>query len=238
MINRTRRRALIVAGVMLASAGLAVGMRPTEHMSETSGTPDLEKLVPMSFGDWTTNTGLPVILPSPDVQAALDKIYHQVLARTYINSTGERVMLSIAYGGDQSDATSAHRPEVCYPAQGFAISRNFKETLRVAGRDIQARRLMSQKGNRQEPITYWIVVGDEVVTTGVGQKLAQMKFGVRNIIADGLIIRVSTIDPDMGRGHKIQTEFLTALGPALDDQFAPRVLGKCSDTAPDGARNC
>jgi EpsI family protein len=97
---------------------------------------------------------------------------------------------------------------------------------------------MSHMGGRSEPITYWIVVGDEVVTTGVGQKVAQMKFGLRNIIADGLIVRVSSIDADMEHGHKIQTEFLGALGPALDVKFAPRVLGKCGAAGSDGSGAC
>jgi len=238
MSGSAKRRAFLVAGVMFAGAGLAVGLRPTIHMADATGTPDLEKLFPMSFGDWRVDTSLPVVLPAPDVKAQLDKIYNQVLSRTYTNSKGDRVMLSVAYGGDQSDATSAHRPEVCYPAQGFAISKNFGETIRVSGRDIQARRLMSQMGGRNEPITYWIVVGDEVVTTGVGQKLAQMKFGLKNIIADGLIVRVSTIDADMARGHKIQTEFLVAVGPALDGKFAPRVLGKCSAEASAASGVC
>ena len=221
------RRALLVAAVMFSGSGLAVALRPTRHMSDEIGFPNLEDIFPSSFGEWRIDTSLPLILPSPDVQAQLDKIYNQVLALTYVNAAGDRVMLSVAYGGDQSDATSAHRPEVCYPAQGFAIRQNFSGTVRISGREIPVRRLMSQMGGRHEPITYWIVVGDEVVTTGIGQKLAQMRFGLGNVIADGLLVRVSTIDADMDRGHRVQSAFLAALGPELDRRFAPRVLGKC-----------
>lgn len=238
MSGGARRRALLVAAVMLAGSGLAVALRPTRHMSDEIGFPDLEEIFPSSFGDWRVDTTLPVILPAPDVQAQLDKIYNQVLARTYVNAKGERVMLSVAYGGDQSDATSAHRPEVCYPAQGFAISQNFSSSVRIAGREIPVRRLMSQMSGRHEPITYWIVVGDEVVTSGIGQKLAQMRFGLRKVIADGLLVRVSTIDADMERGHRVQSEFLAALGPELDSRFAARVLGKCGDTTSTGGEAC
>lgn len=227
----TRRRGLLVAGLMFAGAGLATGLRPSRLMSDTLGVPQLEAVFPTAFDGWRVDTSLPVILPSPDVQAQLDKLYNEVLARTYINDSGDRVMLSVAYGGDQSDATSAHRPEVCYPAQGFAISQNFADTVQVAGREIPVRRLMSRMGGRHEPITYWIVVGDRVVTTGIGQKLAQMRYGLRNIIADGLLMRVSTIDVDMARGHRVQSAFLAALGPALDDGVAARVLGGCPGSA-------
>jgi EpsI family protein len=232
MIDRTRRRAFAVAGVMLAGSALGSAMRPTRLMSDSLGVPKLESLFPTSFGEWRVDTSLPVILPSPDVQAQLDKIYNEVIARTYVNNAGQRVMLSVAYGGDQSDATSAHRPEVCYPAQGFAITDNFSGTLQVAGRDIPVRRLMSRISGRNEPITYWIVVGDRVVTTGIGQKLAQMRHGLRNVIADGMLVRVSSIDSDMKKGHALQAKFLVDLGAALDHGDASRVLGEC--TAGDG----
>lgn len=228
MINHTRRRAFFVAGVMLAGSALATTLRPTRLMSETLGVPKLETLFPTSFGEWRVDTSLPVILPAPDVQAQLDKIYNEVLARTYVDKAGQRVMLSVAYGGDQSDGTSAHRPEVCYPAQGFSITDNFGDTLLVAGRAIPVRRLMSRLSDRNEPITYWIVVGDDVVTTGIGQKLAQMRHGLRNVIADGMLVRVSSIDNDMQKGHQLQSRFLADLGAALGRNDASRVLGKCT----------
>ena len=63
--------------------------------------PNLETMFPKAFGDWRVDTSMPVILPSPDVQALLDKIYNQVLSRSYVNAKGERIMLSVAYGGDR-----------------------------------------------------------------------------------------------------------------------------------------
>lgn len=238
MSGGTRRRSLLVAGIMLSGAALATGLRPSRLMSDVEGVPDLEQLFPTSFGPWRVDASMAVVVPSPDVQAQLDKIYNDVLTRTYINRAGQRVMLSVAYGGDQSDATSAHRPEVCYPAQGFAITDNFADSVRISGRDVSVRRLMSRIAGRNEPITYWIVVGDQVVTSGIGQKLAQMRFGLQNIIADGLLVRVSTIDPDMQRGHRVQDEFLAALGSALDRQFAARVLGACQPADASGADAC
>ncbi|GCL65116.1 exosortase-associated protein EpsI, B-type [Pseudaquabacterium pictum] len=226
MMTSVRWRALLVALLMVASAGAAVFGRPTKHMADQIGMPNLEAMFPKAFGEWRVDTSMPVVLPSPDVQALLDKIYNQVLSRSYVNAKGERIMLSVAYGGDQSDGTSAHRPEVCYPAQGFAITANKLQTLPVGGRQLPVRQLMSKLGPRNEPITYWVVVGGDVVTTGIGQKLAQMRYGVRGIVADGMLMRVSNIEADMAKGHQLQARFITDLAGQMDAASASRVFGK------------
>lgn len=221
-----RRTALAAAALMLGGAGLALAMKPTRHMADEVGKPDLESLFPKAFADWRIDANVPVILPSPDVQALLDKIYNQVLARTYVNGQGQRIMLSVAYGGDQSDGTSAHRPEVCYPAQGFAITANRTATLALPGGPLPVRQLMSKLGQRSEPITYWVVVGGEIVTTGIGQKLAQMRYGLRGVIADGMLVRASSIDADMAMGHQLQARFIAELAGQMEPAMAMRVFGR------------
>ena len=226
MMTPARRRALVVAGLMAASAAAAVVGRPTRQMADVLGMPNLEALFPTQFGDWRVDTALPVILPSPDIQALLSKIYNQTLARTYINSQGQRVMLSVAYGGDQSDGTSAHRPEVCYPAQGFAITANSLGRLQLGGREVPVRRLVSKLGPRDEPITYWVLVGDAVVTTGIGQKLAQMRYGVRGVVADGMLVRVSSIDANPTRAYAVHDQLIADLLAAVPADQRPRVIGR------------
>lgn len=224
-MSSVRWRALLAAMVMVAGAALAFFGRPTVHLADQIGKPDLEALFPKRFGPWRLDASLPVILPAPDVQAKLDVIYNQVLSRTYVNPVGQRIMLSVAYGGDQSDGTSAHRPEVCYPAQGFEITANQKAAQSAAGGTLVVRKLMSKLGGRNEPITYWVVVGSEVATSGIEQKLAQMRYGLRGVIADGMLVRVSSIDADIARGHAIQSGFIAEMAAAIPHQARPRVFG-------------
>jgi EpsI family protein len=134
-------------------------------------------------------------------------------------------MLSVAYGGDQSDGTSAHRPEVCYPAQGFAISSNRIASLTLGGREIRVRQLMAHLGARHEPIMYWIVVGGEVVTSGIGQKLAQMRYGLRGIVADGMLVRVSSIGVNEGQQQQLHSRFVGDLHSVLEAGHRVRVFG-------------
>jgi EpsI family protein len=194
-------------------------------MTDTLGKPNLETLFPKQFGTWRIDTSMPMILPSPDTQALLNSIYNQTLTRTYVNAEGNRIMLSVAYGGDQSDGTRAHLPEVCYPAQGFQITSNLTSHLNLAGREVATRQLMAIQGLRNEPITYWLVVGDQVTVSRTDQKLAQFRLGLKGLIPDGMLVRVSSIDPDMAHGYQVQKGFLTDMAATFPEPAKDRVFG-------------
>lgn len=228
-MNAGRRRALGVLVMMGAAAALAQTGKPTVHLADVRGKPDLPTLFPPAFADWRIDTSLPVILPAPDLQAKLDAIYNQVLSRTYVNGRGQRIMLSVAYGGDQSDGTRAHRPEVCYPVQGFQITSNREAELDLRGVRLPVRRLMSRLQQRFEPITYWLVVGGQAVTSGAQQKVIELRYGLRGEIPDGMLVRVSNIDHDVVRGHTLHDEFLLALFDAVPAAERARVFGGESD---------
>jgi len=224
-MNNLRWRALLVAALMVGGAVLTYFGRPTVYLADQIGKPDLESLFPKQFGSWQVDASRPIILPPPDVQAALDAIYNQVLTRTYVNRAGQRIMLSVAYGGDQYDGTSAHRPESCYPAQGFAITFNEKGVQQLPQGSLGVRTLVAKQGGRNEPITYWVVVGNQVTTTGIEQKLAQMRYGVRGVIADGMLVRVSSIDSDRAQAHAVQSGFIADLAAAMPREARARVFG-------------
>ena len=221
-----RWRAAIVAACMVAAAALTFWGRPTAYLTDQIGRPDLNALFPPEFGRWRVDASQAVVLPSPDVQAQLSAIYNQVLTRTYVNLEGNRIMLSVAYGGDQYDGTSAHRPEACYPAQGFAITFNQKSVQQIVQGNLGVRTLVAKLGTRNEPITYWVVVGNQIATTGIEQKLAQMRYGIRGVIADGMLVRVSSIDLDRDRALGLQSGFITELAAAMPEPGRSRVFGK------------
>ena len=70
--------------------------------------------------------------------------------------TGKAIMLSLAYGEEQSKQSQVHLPEVCYPAQGSASSTARRRTSETPVGAIPVKRLEARLGNRNEPITYWI----------------------------------------------------------------------------------
>lgn len=219
-------RIWVVGLAMLAVAGIAVAVKPSDRMADTRPKIDLEVAIPKSFGDWKIDTSIVPIAPSPDVQALLDKIYSQTLARTYVDSKGRRVMLSIAYGGDQSRETQVHKPEVCYPAQGFQIESIAAGVLDAAASKIPVMRLVATKGPRVEPVTYWIAVGDTVVRGALEQNLARLKYGLTGTVPDGILVRVSTISRDAPRAYLQQQDFVADMLQAMDKTHAARLLGQ------------
>lgn len=236
-MSRARLTATVVCAAMLIAAALAHWARPTIYMADVLGKPELEILFPVQFADWRIDEHSAIIVPSPDTQALLDSIYNQTLARTYINRSGERVMLSVAYGGDQSDGTRAHVPEACYPAQGFQITSNTKAVLSLGGQPVPVKQMMSRRGARHEPLTYWLVVGDQVTVSRTDQKLAQFRLGLKGLISDGMLVRVSSIDSDMERGHKLQQAFLRDMVLAIPASARSRVLGELGSGTPSATKD-
>lgn len=224
--NAARRQAAIVLAAAVGTAAVAGALVPTVRVADTRPKTPLSELVPVRFGEWVEDRSMPVVLPAPDVQANLNKVYNQVLARTYINKQGYRIMLSVAYGGDQSDNMAVHKPEVCYPAQGFEVLASNDTTLHLAGREVPARRLLTRLGGRVEPLTYWITVGDRVPgSSGMRQKFAQLGYGLRGTIPDGMIVRVSSIDRQADSAWALQSKFLDDLIAVVPEDGRNRVVG-------------
>jgi EpsI family protein len=220
-----RRRALIFLGGSVLASGAAMARVPSRKIADRNPVGKLEELVPSQFEGWAIDRSIPVVLPAPDVQAKLDAIYNQVVSRTYINRQGERIMLSVAYGGDQSDGLRAHRPEVCYSAQGFTTRDLQDGQLELPGRSIPVRRLVATQGARIEPITYWMTIGTQVARTGLETKLAQLRYSTRGLIPDGLLMRVSNISRDAAPSYRLHDAFMNALVTAMPAQDRWRFVG-------------
>lgn len=225
-MNLINRRMLVIALLMGAGAALALAMKPTEKIADAREKFDLEAMIPQQIGEWKIDTSIVPIAPSPEVKSLLDKIYDQTLARTYINNKKERVMLSIAYGGSFADRSMQyHRPEVCYPAQGFEILKGSTAILSSPLGDIPVRRLVAQMGGRHEPVTYWIVVGKERTSYGFATRLIQIKYKLTGKIPDGMLVRLSSIDLDDSHAFRNHEDFARDLLGAVGKTDALRIAG-------------
>ncbi|MGH8707229.1 MAG: exosortase-associated protein EpsI, B-type [Burkholderiales bacterium] len=222
-MKRFERISLLVGAAMVLAAGAALALRPSPAAEPASF--DLASVVPGSFGDWRIDPLIVPIVPAPDVQANLVRLYDQIVSRTYVNAQGERVMLTVAYGGDQSDALQAHRQEVCYAAQGFEIGNVRHGHLRLREKTIPVTRLLAVRGPRSEPVTYWFTMGDRVVLGRLERLLAQLGYGLSGRIPDGMLVRVSSLSRDPDRAFGGHEKFIGALVGGMREDDLPRLLG-------------
>ena len=182
-------------------------------------------MIPLQFGDWREEPQRVTQIVNPETKELLDKIYTEILTRTYVNAKGDRVMLSLAYGSDQRGSLQAHKPEVCYPAQGFTLLNNKAGSISTEFGNVPARRLMTTLGSRYEPVTYWFTVGDEVVMGKTQKRLVDLKFGLTGRIPDGLLFRISTIDTDAAHAYGLHDQFVDQLLRAVPAGDRKRLSG-------------
>lgn len=220
---RRNAHMLILCAFMLAGAALALTLKPTKLMVDPEAIPNLDALVPNTLGPWTVDKSIVPLEPSPEVRAQLNRIYNQTLSRTYVNAAGDRIMLSVVYGGDQSDSMQVHRPEVCYAAQGFDIVRSTTGNLSTRFGVLPVKRLVAVQGSRMEPITYWIVTGGKTTLPGVQQKFAQLSFGLTGRVPDGFLVRVSSISRDQDRAYTQHHDFVEQMFGNMDSATRMRI---------------
>jgi EpsI family protein len=205
------RTALVIAAMMFAASIGAVVMRPAKKVADERPAVSLERTIPRQFGDWREAPQGRLQVVNPQTKELLDKLYSEVLTRIYVNPDGYRIMLSLAYGSDQRGGLQAHKPEVCYPAQGFALHKNEAGSVVTEFGDIAVRRLFTTMGPRQEPLTYWFTVGDTAVQGTTQKKIVELMFGLAGRIPDGMLFRVSSIDGDQTRAYRLQEQFVRQL---------------------------
>jgi EpsI family protein len=219
------RLILLIAALMFAASVAAILARPSTKASELEAAFSLEAIIPRSFGEWREEPQRYVQVVNPQTKELLDKLYSQVLSRIYVNASGNHMMLSLAYGSDQRRSLQAHKPEVCYPAQGFAILKNEAALLGTAFGDIPIRRVVATAGARHEPLTYWFTVGDRAVEGKMQKRLVDLRYGLTGRIPDGMIFRVSSIDSDYAHAFALQGQFIDQLLQALPPPERKRLSG-------------
>ena len=222
---KTSHTALFLAALMCGVSAAGFAARPSARTEGATKTLSLETMVPKSFGDWIMLPEQASQIVNPQVQEKLDQIYNQILSRTYLHKDGYRIMLSLAYGGDQRGGLQAHRPEVCYPGQGFQLGLMEDGALPTSYGVIDVRRLQTSLGTRKEPVTYWFTVGDRVVNGKMDKRIAEIRLALTGQVPDGMLFRISSIDADSGRAFERQQEFAAQMMSAVPSKVRKQLSG-------------
>jgi EpsI family protein len=229
MIRKSALAASVAMCLMMAVSWFGDWAKPHIKMADVIPREPLSSIFPERIGDWVLDrASMNVPLP-PDVAAQVQALYSEVVDRTYVNAKGQRMMVTVAYGKDQSDGFKVHRPEVCYAAQGFEVGSAADAQLNMGGWVIPVKHVPTQKGARVEPVTYWMVIGDQPVSTPASHKYHQIKYAFQGLIADGLLVRVSSFAPLVAESYQEQAQFIRQWQAVVPVKQRSRLFGKEND---------
>lgn len=218
-----QRRDFIVGGACLFGAAAAQALRPRNRVT-LIGSAKLDDITPANFGSWRQIHIGQVIQPRTEGTLAAE-LYSQMLGRVYQNSSGDYVMLALAYGDTQSDVLQLHRPETCYPAFGFAISESSLGSVNVGSARVPTRSLMARAPDRLENVTYWTRIGEYLPTSQAQQREDKLKIALGGVIPDGILVRASSLGEDWERNVALNHDFLRELMLAVDPKELPVFIG-------------
>lgn len=187
------RRTLVLSGVVLAAAAAGRGLRPTLVIDQKP--PSLDSLVPKRIGPWQ-------LVPDPRIQVSLstggettrDQPYDDQILRTYVDGQGHEVMLAVAYGARQRQEVKIHRPELCYPAQGWQVTGIQPTTFDIAnshGPVIAGHRMVVRNGGLDEAVSYWIRIGSTYSSSAWRTRWVIIQEGMSGRMSDGVLVRLS-----------------------------------------------
>jgi exosortase B len=213
-------RPLRMAGLsMLAVSGLtlALAAQPPGQASPI----DLHAMIPERFGDWQLDRRVVNLPQSPELQARIDESYNQTLVRTYVNASGQRLTLVLAYG----NSGKVHNPEVCYPGQGFTLVKQQEAFIDTGHQRLPVRHLLAYRGTIPEPVTYWVIVGDQVSRFGAAWRLQQLRYSLLGQVQDSLVFRVSSLAMKPEVAYAAQADFIRSLIANVSAKTRVRLVG-------------
>jgi EpsI family protein len=221
---------IIAMLLMVSTAILTMVLHPSEKLVHARPPVNYAAIVPSSFSDWKEMKTSTAQIIDPQQRETLDRIYSQTVGRTYVNSNGYRIMLSLAYGETQRGNMQLHHPEVCYPAQGFAVRTNKTGAINAADRSIPVRRLETAfENSRYEPVTYWALVGSKITLGSFSRKIIEIQHGLKGEIADGMLFRISSIDRDSEFAFRMQEKFVLDLVSSLSKEDQVKLIGTADE---------
>lgn len=227
MQKSLKRTVMLLAILMVVTSVFANMAKPTRLMSEIYPREKLANEIPLLFSRWEKQQTNIAEVVDPTQQAVLKYLYTETLSASYINANKGLVMLSIAYGKDQRDGNDVHQPDLCYPAQGFTVIEQRELPLVLdANRSIVVKYMKTQKGQRIEPLIYWTTLGDAVYRGKLQKKIIDFKYSRDNLIPDGMIVRVSTIEEDSAIAMASITDFVTDWYASMPEQQRKRYFGE------------
>ncbi len=218
------RRGFLIGGTMAAAAAVAYAAQPRRTEHRLAGV-QLGELIPREIGPWRFVSREGIVIARED-EAQPSEGYDQVLSRTYAADGLPAIMLLIAYGSTQGGSLQLHRPETCYPGQGFRLSDFSERDLALGGpRPVAARRFTATRDERVERLMYWSRIGNRFPLSTADQYAATLASVLRGVIPEGVLVRVSTIGAGIAVADAGLADFASAMAGSLNSAGKRILLG-------------
>lgn len=219
------RRNLLIGGACVAAAGAAYVLTPRKRLVLLKDG-KLADAIPLNFGDWSAENSDGLVQPNTEGELAAT-LYSELVGRIYHQaSTGEAVMMLVAYGDTQSDLLQLHRPESCYPAVGFNIVSSVPGKLTLqGGADVPVRRVVAAAQGRQENIVYWARMGEYLPASSGEQRKVRLQTAMDGYVPDGAMIRFSIVGDDAEAAFRKLDAFIPELLASVPAAKRPALVG-------------
>lgn len=222
-LSLSRRMVLIgFASGLTATSAFALRPRREEHklIKET-----LQDIIPASVGAWRYGNAEGVVVARAEEAMPIGS-YDQLVARTYEAPDRPNMMLLVAYGSTQGATLQLHRPETCYPAQGFGLSDFSEPDFQFASEsEVHARRFTATRDERVERLVYWTRIANSFPLNTAGEYRAILGSVLSGIVPDGVLVRVSTITHNIPAADRAIDEFAAQLIHATSSSGRQLLLG-------------
>lgn len=210
------RRQMLIGGVLAASSALAYARQPRPYARRVPRE-KFDAWVPRTVDTWSVSGTDGVLLPPPD--ALSDRLYDNLVTRTYQGADVAPVMMLLAYNNLQDGVVQLHRPEICYPVGGFELSNTEEVPIAVPNRTIPASFFSARAPDRVEQVLYFTRLGKMYPRRWVEQRWAVVQTNLAGHIPDGLLVRFSMLGQDRQRAvdtlSRFAADFIAASPPAL-----------------------
>ena len=216
MLQSISRRHLIMGAVLAGASATAIARQP-KPAHQPIKRELFESWVPKRVGVWQSVGASDVVLPPADMMS--DRLYDNLVTRTYAAPDDRAVMLLIAYNNIQDGVLQVHRPETCYSVGGYTLT-DFRDVAMPIGPKTVPARFFSAAGvEHSEQVLYFTRMGEGYPLTWVQQRLAVIRANLAGDIPDGMMLRVSLVGKDANDAipvlNAFSKDFLAASTPQL-----------------------
>lgn len=218
------RRDFLVGTAVIGVAAASVAFTPKRVFRKLTAE-ELANAIPENIGNYTSSATSGLIAPATDELS--ERLYDETLMRIYVAPDQVPILALFAYGSVQNLSLELHRPEECYPQQGFTLSNTQLMPLTLEGHEIPATSLTaSRKDGYVEQMIYWSRIGTHFPATKNGQSLVVTRENLAGRMPDGILVRLSMPVKDRELGLRAGQSFQKEMADSLPDLGRKIVFGE------------